>query len=134
MSDEHAEYIEVKLERLDDAIARREVLAIKKEELRKSILTDEQKQEMENIELEFKPGMDAVNEEVNKLRDEINDEIVRYGSSVKSEHLQAVFNRGRVTFDNKGLQQLEKANPTVWEVVKNFMKVGDPYTTIRNVR
>lgn len=58
---------------------------------------------------------------------EVRGLVVSEGKTLDSDHLQAQFNKGRETCDMKGLKGYAVANPEV----NAFIKVGDPYVTIK---
>ncbi len=61
---------------------------------------------------------------------EIKEEVLTGGATVKGTSLQAVFNRGRVSYDAKGLDALAVVKPEVL----NFRKEGEPSVSIREVK
>jgi hypothetical protein len=62
-----------------------------------------------------------------ELEAEVRAEVLRLGQSVRREGVWAVFSRGRVTWDSKGLTQYAQAHPEV----EKFRKVGKPIVAIR---
>jgi hypothetical protein len=63
------------------------------------------------------------------LSSEIKQEVTRYGASVKGTHLYAVYARGRVTWDTKGLDRYAVEHPEVM----HFRKQGQPTVSLRAV-
>lgn len=82
-----------------------------------------------DIEAEFSGKAEAVDENIRKLTEEIKAEIKALGASVKGDHYQAVYVRGRVTWDTSKMDGYAVGHPEVL-----FMrKEGDPSVTIRRV-
>ena len=57
--------------------------------------------------------------------------VLAAGTTVKGQRLQAVWQKGRVTWDTKGLDGYALAHP---EVSLMFRKEGEPTVSIRGVR
>lgn len=69
----------------------------------------------------------AIATESKLLEDEIKARVVAAGRTVSGTSLQAVFNKGRVSWNTKGLDGYALANPQI----KAFRTVGQPYASIR---
>lgn len=123
-----------RLDSLDNVRARMDVLQLKKKELIEKAIPPEVQEEIDDIEFEFEVGIQSTQEVINELEGEIKALCVQAGKSVKGEFLQVVRYKGRVTWDNKGLLSLEKGNPEIWNIVKNFMNVGNPSAQIRTLK
>lgn len=125
MSSEIAEM----LDRLANYQAQRDVLNLQKRELIDQILTDEIKARLEEIEAEFATRMEAVEANIAVLEEEIRAEVVRHGTTVKGTFLRAVWNKGRVSWDTKGIERYARDHP---EVLR-FRKQGQPYVSITKI-
>ena len=117
------------LARLDDAKAGKEVYTKKKQELMNTVLTEDIKEQLKDIEAEFAPDIDHFDEVIKNLNLEIKESVVAHGESVKGEHMRASYVKGRVTWDSKGLEGYAVGNPEVLA----FRKEGKPYASIKNV-
>jgi hypothetical protein len=116
-----------KLNQLAELISAVDALNIKKQALIESVLTPEIKQQLAEIDAEFAPEYEAVSEKTAVLEQEIKIDVVQAGETVKGNHLMAVFNKGRVSWDAKGLEGVLALIPEI----EKFRKEGDPSVSIR---
>lgn len=116
----------------------RQALDAEKQKLIDSVLTPEILKKVEEIKAEFQPKYDllendekykAYQAEIETLTAEIKQEVITGGMTVKGSVIQAVYTKGRVTWDTKSLDGYAAAHP---EIVQ-FRKVGDPSVAIRKV-
>ena len=81
------------------------------------------------IEAEFAGKSEAVDENIRKLTEEIKAEVKELGSSVKADHFQAVYVKGRITWDTSKMDGYAVGHPEVL-----FMrKEGEPSVTLRRI-
>ena len=104
-----------------------EKLATEKKELIESVLPDEIKKQLADIDAEFNNRQTAVNMAIDSLESEIKLDVINLGKTVPGKFLMAVYNKARVTWDSKGLEGFMIAHP---EIIA-FRKEGDPTVTIR---
>ena len=87
-----------------------------------------------------KPQLDAINERyapqlaetadtITALENDIRLDVLQYGVTVKGAHLQAVWMKGRQSWDSARLEGYAVAHPEIAQ----FRKVGEPSVTIRSV-
>ena len=131
------ESTESKLDRLaivEQARAKRLAeLDAEKQALKDSIMTDELKASLREIDEEFAPSYQKLDEEIadpTALRSEIIDETRSLQKSVKGQWLQAVYSKSRVTWDTAGLDGYLVAHP---EIAK-FRKVGKDSVSIQEIK
>jgi phage host-nuclease inhibitor protein Gam len=122
--------IKQKLDQLAEFHAQRDVAAMEKQRLIDEILTPEIKARIAEIEAEFAGKTEAVNENIAALEAEIKKDVAEYGASVKGSVLHAVFSKGRVSWDTKGLDGYIIDHP---ELAK-FREEGKPSVSIRAVK
>ena len=120
------ENINQKLDKLADFMAQRDVLDIQKKELIDQVLTPEIKARLADIESEFADKLEAVEANIAALEDEVRQEVLRYGSSVKGSFLRVVWHKGRISWDTKSLDAYAEMHPEI----TNFRKQGEPYVSI----
>ena len=112
---------------------------------RTNALLDELEKERDNliakaIPSEVQTRIDVINDEYNermmgphiaasKLRELIKEDVLEHGSTVKGEHIMAVWNKGRESWDTKALKGYAAAHPDVLQL----KKVGEPSVTIRKI-
>jgi len=85
--------------------------------------------ELDAIEAEMTPELKALAERMAGLEAAVKAAVLEYGRTFHHGKVQATHYRGRVTFDNKGLQQYAEVNPEV----NRFKKVGQPYVALKYV-
>lgn len=119
-----------KLNRLSDLQAQADVIRLRFQELRDGIMTPEIKAALAEVDAEEATAIEAVSAGIANLTDEIKQEVVAGGSSVKGNFLQAVWTKGRVSWDTKALDGYAAGHP---EIVQ-FRKEGEPSVSIRTVK
>jgi hypothetical protein len=117
------------LDQLANFQAQRDVLNLQKRELVDQILTEEIKARLEEIEAEFAIRMEAVEENIALLEGEIRNEVIQHGATVKGTFLRAVWNKGRVSWDTRGIERYAQSHPEVLD----FRKQGNPYVSITKI-
>jgi hypothetical protein len=121
-----AQHIAAKLDELTEIQAAAAVTRLDYEAKRAEILKAVQA-ELDALEAEYKPLMDAAAERTAALEAEIKQAVLRHGHSVKGSQLHAVYYRGRVTWDTKSLDQYAGAHPEIL----GFRKEGEPSIQLR---
>jgi hypothetical protein len=116
-----------KLEQLAGLYAERDGLAAQKQNLIDQVLPPEVKARLNDIDAEFAQKAEAAEQNIEKLEAEIKSETLAHGESVRGAGIQAVWNKGRQTWDSKGLTAYSEAHPDVLQ----YRKDGDPSVTIR---
>jgi hypothetical protein len=86
--------------------------------------------ELEALEAEFQPLLDAAEARREALEAEIRGQVLEHGGSIRGGQLQAVYVRGRVTWDTRGLEEFADENPAVLD----FRREGAPSVQLRGVR
>jgi len=94
-----------------------------------SVITEEIKQQLKDIEAEFAPDIEHFDKVISELEVEIKEMVIVHGESVKGEHMMVSFNKGRASWDGKGLDGYAVAHPEILQ----FKKIGNPYGSIKNV-
>ncbi len=118
-----------KLDQLANFQAEKDVLQLQKQELIDEILTAEIKARLDEIEAEFAPRVAAVEENIAALEAEIKADVLKNGETIRGTFLRAVWNRGRVSWDTKSMDEYALYHP---EVIR-FRKQGQPYVSITRV-
>ena len=121
--------IQEMLDQLAEYQAQQAAIDLRKQELVDAILTAEIKAKLAEIDAEFSPQVEAVAANIAALTDNIKAEVITTGASVKGAHLQAVYTKGRVSWDTKMLDGLAIVFPKLEEA----RKIGDPSVSIRKV-
>ena len=123
------EEIKKNLDVLADYQSQRDLIMLEKQKLIDSILTPEIKQQIADIELEFSGKAGTVTEKAAALEMEIKEAVKETGATVKSAYLQAVYMKGRISWDTKAMDGYAVDHPEIL-----FMrKEGDPSVSMRKV-
>lgn len=118
-----------KLEELYELYCRRDVLLMRKQELIDSVMTPEVRQAIADIEAEFALKTAVVDEDISRVENEVKEFALSEMSTLKGSHLQAVYAKGRVTWDTKTLDGLAIAMPEICVA----RKTGAPSVSIRKI-
>lgn len=119
-----------KLDQLAEMKAQNDLLKIKKQELIDSVMTLEIKQQLRDIDDEFEPQLEAINNKDSELRKEIKAEIIEGGETIKGASLQAVYSKGRTKWNDEGLMNYLSVHPEI----AYLRTIGKPSVSIRKVR
>lgn len=117
------------LEDLTNLRSRQEMVAIEKQVLMDELIGPELKTAIENLEHEFAKQEEEVNAKIMITEANIKTQVLERGTSVRSGNLQAVYNKGRVTWDTKALDGYAAAHPEI----EPFRKEGSPYIVIKTL-
>jgi len=99
-----------------------------KQALIDSILTQEIKDKITEIETEFAKN-DNITDTINLLTNEVKQEVAALGETVKGASLMAVYSKPRVSWDTKALDGYIVSHPEL----KQFRKEGAPSVSIRGL-
>jgi len=117
------------LDKLSELEAQQDALRLKKTELINGVLTEEIRQQIADIELEFSPDEKALAEVIQAMNDMVKKATIVHGGSVSGAHRQAVYCEGKVSWDTKGLEGYAAARPELLA----FKKQGLPYVSIKSI-
>lgn len=120
--------IVAKLDELDAIHTAADVTRVDYDAKRAEILK-KVKDELEALDAEFKPLMAVSEQRIEELEDEIRQEVLKHGASVRSNsaRIQAIYSKGRVTWDTKRLDRYAAVHPEVMQ----YRKEGKPFIQIR---
>jgi hypothetical protein len=118
-----------KVEALADAREAKDDLIAGYESKKAEILRSIQA-ELEALEAEFAPIIETAGQRVTELEQEVRAMVLKYGASVKGTRLQAVYAKGRTSWDTRGLSNYAVRHPEVLE----YQKIGEPTISIRTVK
>jgi phage host-nuclease inhibitor protein Gam len=117
------------LENLTELYAQRDLLDIDKRRAKTDAMPPEVTKALADIDAEYAPKENAVSEKITDLEARVKDAVLQAGQTAKGGSLQAVFAKGRVTWETKGLDGLIVAIPQLAQ----FRKTGAPSVSIRKV-
>ena len=116
-----------KLERLAGLHAELDGLEAQKQKLIDQAVPADVRERLKDIETEFAQKEQAASANIESLEAEIKAETIAVGESVRASGLQAVWNKGRLTWDSKGLTSYSESHPEILQ----FRKEAEPSVTIR---
>ncbi|MCS6910725.1 MAG: hypothetical protein NZM11_09195 [Anaerolineales bacterium] len=121
--------IRAKLEELAEVRNAAEVTRLDYEAKRAEILRSVQA-ELDALQAEYEPLLESAQARAEALEAEIKKAVLEYGATVKGSAYQAVYVRGRVTWDNQKLERYAQAHPEilVWR------REGEPSVALRAVK
>jgi hypothetical protein len=122
------EHVAEKLQRLSSLRNATEFTRLDYETKRKELLKQIQA-ELDALEAEYQPVLDAAQENIAALENEIKTEVLLYGESVSGGMYRAVLTRGRVSWDSDGMDRYAASHPEVLQ----FRKQGQPLVSLRVV-
>ncbi len=120
------EYVASLLERLSNLHEAEDAARLDYEARRQEILKKVQS-ELDALEVEYQPILDSVQENIETLETGIRTEVLMRGESVSGGAYRAIYTRGRVSWDSKGMEKYAQKHPEVLE----FRKEGAPLVTLR---
>lgn len=115
------------LNEYSDNLAGIDMLNGNKQALIDSVLTPEIKEKLAEIEAEFAPRIDELNARNQALIDTIKGEVLLTGQTLIGDFHQAVYMKGRVSWDSKVLERLAAFVPSI-ELARSE---GAPSVSIR---
>ena len=115
-----------KLEELTEVQAAAELTRQDLEAKRAEILKSVQA-ELEALDAEYAPLLAAAEARIESLKEEIKSDVLEHGASVRGGRFQAVFSRGRITWDTHALEAYADEHPEV----NDFRREGAPSVSIR---
>ena len=120
------EQILAKLKELKELDAHKEAVKLDKQAAIDSILTEEIKNQLRDIDARFDPITEKFNTTIDAIEADVKQMVLNIGSTVKGVYM-AVYNRGRVSWNTKALDGYAAAHPEI----EQFKKTGNPSVSIR---
>lgn len=130
MEGEHpvdVDLIKLRLQQIAEFSEQLETIEQEKARMVDSVLTEEIRQKLADIEAEFAGKLVACAENIQKLETEVKQEVARYGETISSDTMQAVYNKPRITWDNSQLDGLMILLPELSQA----RKIGNPSVSIK---
>ena len=122
------EHVTEKLERLSNLRGAAEVARLNYESKRVEIMKQIQA-ELDALDSEYKPVLEAAEENIAALENEIKTDVLLYGESISGGMYRASYTQGRVSWDNDGMTRYATSHPDVLQ----FRKQGQPIVSLRVV-
>ena len=122
------EHVAEKLERLTNLRGAADVARLNYEAKRMEILK-QVKAELDALDIEYQPVLEAAQDNIAALENEIKTDVLLYGESISGGMYRASFTQGRVSWDNEGMAKYAASHPEVLQ----FRKQGQPIVSLRAV-
>lgn len=113
--------------KLDNLIYQIDLAKLDRQAAIDSILTAQQKAEIENIRIEFDEQIEHAQALVDQLKDEVRQAVLLLGESVKTPRIIAVYSAPRITYDARAMDGLLLAMPEI----AAFRRESEPSVAIR---
>jgi hypothetical protein len=118
-----------KLDRLSKLYEQKQKYSREKQEIINGLLAPEIKTKIDEVETEFKQQEDIIIKTIDSLENEIKADTAKFGATVKSSGFMAVWSKGRVTWDTKGLTYFAGSHPEVL----GYRREGKPIISVRRI-
>ena len=116
-----------KLNHLAQTRTQRANLTAEKQAAIDRVVTPEIKAQLDAIDREFAETEKDLDFAIGVLEAEIKAAVLAQGVSATGQHLQATWNRGRVTWDTRALDTYSVLHPEI----RTYRKEGEPFVVIR---
>jgi hypothetical protein len=87
-------------------------------------------EELNALDAEYNPLLDAAATRTANLESELRQEVLNFGATVKGSKLPFTYVRGRVSWDTESLDKYALSHPEI----KAYRKEGAPSVSLRNVK
>jgi hypothetical protein len=120
------EHVAEKLERLSNLRGASDVARLDYDAKRAEILKQIQA-ELDALDSEYKPILESAEENMAALENEIKTDVLIYGESISGGAYRATYTKGRVSWDNEGMEKYAASHADVLQ----FRKQGQPIVSLR---
>ena len=100
------------------------------EKARQDAIPQEVREQIETIEAEYQPKLDALQVKLKSLEDEVKELVLNTGSTLKGNVVMAVYRRGSTKWDEKHLERLAIEFPRILEAKIE----GKPSVAIQRIK
>lgn len=121
-------FLQEQLQQLAELHDARQALALRKQAAVDDILAP-LKADLAEVEIEFAFADEEIARHLALLEETVKANVLRHGASVKATCMQAIYNKGRVSWDSKALTGYSAAHPEILA----FRSEGEPSVSLRLV-
>ena len=118
-----------KIERYSDIGVGIDLVYQEKATLIDSVLTQEIKEKLAEIDAEFQPKIEQLSQEKSMLESEIKAEVIEAGRTVKGSFHSFIWSKPRVSWDTKALDVYAMSHPEITQ----FRTEGSPSVSVRKI-
>lgn len=94
---------------------------------RRSAILEQVRAQLETLDAEYSERLRAASEVVSRRQAEVKEAVLQLGESVRQYGIHAVYSRGRVSWDSRGLYRYLENHPEL----AVFRRFGVPFVSIR---
>ena len=114
----------------EDVYLRLSDMQVEMEKARQDAIPQEVREQLETIEAEYQPKLDALQEKLKSLEDEVKEQVLNTCSTLKGNVVMAVYRRGSTKWDEKHLERLAAEYPRILEAKIE----GKPSVAIQRIK
>ena len=118
------------LTKYEDVYLRLSDMQAEMEKARQDAIPQEVREQLETIEAEYQPKLDALREKLKSLEDEVKERVLNTGSTLKGNVVMAVYRKGSIKWDEKHLERLATEYPRILEAKME----GKPSVAIQRIK
>ena len=118
------------LTKYEDVYLRLSDMQAEMEKARQDAIPQEVREQIETIDAEYQPKLDALREKLKSLEDEVKGQVLNTGSTLKGNVVMAVYRRGSTKWDEKHLERLAAEYPRILEAKME----GKPSVAIQRIK
>ena len=118
------------LTKYEDVYLRLSDMQAEMEKARQDAIPQEVREQLETIEAEYQPKLDALREKLKSLEDEVKERVLNTGSTLKGNVVMAVYRKGSTKWDEKHLERLAAEYPRILEAKVE----GKPSVPIQRIK
>ncbi|MEW6403057.1 MAG: hypothetical protein AB1649_14760 [Chloroflexota bacterium] len=96
-------------------------------ETKRKVILQKVQAELDALEEEYTPLIERAEGNASLLEAEIKNDVLLRGESVRNEQYQAIYSKGRISWDSNGIGEYARSHP---EILK-FRKEGQPTVSLR---
>lgn len=114
----------------EDVYLRLSDLQSELEKARKDAIPQEVREQLETIEAEYQPKLDALQEKLKSLENEVKELVLSAGATLKGNVVMAIYRKGSTKWDEKHLERLAAEYPRILEAKVE----GKPSVAIQRIK
>jgi len=114
----------------EDVYLRLSDLQSELEKARKDAIPQEVREQLETIEAEYQPKLDALQEKLKSLENEVKELVLSAGATLKGNVVMAIYRKGSTKWDEKHLERLATEYPRILEAKVE----GKPSVAIQRIK
>jgi len=118
------------LAKYEDVYLRLSDLQSELEKARKDAIPQEVREQLETIEAEYQPKLDALQEKLKSLENEVKELVLSAGATLKGNVVMAIYRKGSTKWDEKHLERLAAEYPRILEARVE----GKPSVAIQRIK